>query len=67
MSIGTDDRRELTFALEDVFRSFRSELVGLSGARAGKALATLIGDRRAELVQISKNGRKEDGYRPTQN
>jgi hypothetical protein len=41
------------------------QLAGLSGLRAADALRSLVGEGRAELCEVTKYRRKEQGYRPT--
>lgn len=65
----TEDRRRMLEALRrfpqgDTLRAIR-DAAGLNNDRGAKAICTLIGEGRAEQVEITKNRRKETGYRPT--
>lgn len=63
------DRRRMLDALRKFpkgeNKSVLRDLSGLRGERLGKSLTTLIGEGRAEPVEIVKNNRSETGYRPT--
>jgi len=64
-----DDRKRMLEALQvhlkgETLRTLR-EVAGLSTERASKALRALVMTSRVEKVKVTKNGRKEDGYRLT--
>ncbi|MCY2988506.1 MAG: AAA family ATPase [Planctomycetota bacterium] len=67
----TDDCRKMLEALRrcstgDTMTALRG-LAGLSGTRAADAIRTLVGEQRAEQVEITKYKRKEVGYRIIEN
>lgn len=64
-----DDCRKMLEALRrspsgDTMRALRG-LAGLSGERAADAVRALVGEGRAEQIEITKYRRKETGYRAT--
>jgi hypothetical protein len=63
----SDDRRRMLEALRrcpdgETMRRLR-ELAGLSGTRAADAVRALVGEGRAEAVEILRYRRRETGYR----
>lgn len=66
----TDDRRKMVEALrrcpEGETMTALRQLAGLSGSRAADAVRALVGEGRAEMIQIKKYKRTETGYRPTE-
>ena len=66
---GSEDQRKMLEALrrcpEGETKNVLRELAGLSGARAADALRTLIGEGRAEMLEMRKATWKGTGYKPT--
>jgi hypothetical protein len=64
-----DDRRRMLESLrrcpDGETQTALRQLAGLSSTRAADALRSLVGDGRAEMIEITKYKRVETGYRPS--